>query len=625
MTDDKKFIDYKIFQKIFYITILLVVFKWIFSYFFFDEAINLRIVNEIYDGAYIPLIKTYSEFNFNPSYSENLSNLKILAYPVLSLLVNSFFYKIFGSYSFILLEFLCVFLFISIFYLIFTELKFSKYSSITYSIFLFILPTIFFDLAILEIKQLKLASVNFGTFYSLRVPRPIISNLFLFSFIYFIFKFYLSKENNLKIVLPSVIIMAFTVHIFFYFFTFQLLLISLIYLDKFKLNVFSFIKKNIRIHILFLSIILLSFLVFFYQVNLSEPDIKQYMGLVEIDLSKKIILLKYLVNFLTRIEFLLLFLTSSIFFIYLKNDTIKVFYYFFISTIISTILFIMSYNKGIDYYHFFNWILASGLLHIIITGIYLFDTYLFEKIVEKKKIILNIFLIIIFVTYYSSTNSLKQINQYKQNFNERIELKNLVNFYTQNKNIFIKTNEVLTMNVKFSLWLILNDFNNLSIVPVSFWTPKKNSRVEAELISAFKKLNLNENDLINFLSNKKKTHKYKNEYTGFLFDRKYLANRLITFDNKKLYTDEEKKFIEKNSPIITHQLIIPQNEFSRIKNKFKNTNTVIDPDVIVLDFQNKVINKKKIKKNIYCLAYDSDNYEIFVKRTISSDCKIFKK
>ena len=29
----------------------------------------------------------------------------------------------------------------------------------------------------------------------------------------------------------------------------------------------------------------------------------------------------------------------------------------------------------------------------------------------------------------------------------------------------------------------------------------------------------------------------------FLFDRKYLANRLITFDNKKLYTDEEKKFI----------------------------------------------------------------------------------
>ena len=58
MTDDKKFIDYKIFQKIFYITILLVVFKWIFSYFFFDEAINLRIVNEIYDSAYIPLNTT---------------------------------------------------------------------------------------------------------------------------------------------------------------------------------------------------------------------------------------------------------------------------------------------------------------------------------------------------------------------------------------------------------------------------------------------------------------------------------------------------------------------------------------------------------------------------------------
>ncbi len=625
MINDKKFINFHIFQKIFYISFLLVASKWIISYYFFEESIVLRITNEIYDSAYVPLIKSYSEFNFNPSYSDNIKDLKILAYPVVSLLINSFFYKILGNYSFIFLEFLCVIIFISIFYLIFKELKFSKSSCITYSIFLFVLPTLFFDLAsLLEIKQLKLASINFGTFYSLRLPRPIISNLYLFGFIYFILKFYLNKDNNFNAVLASVIIMAFTIHAFFYFFTFQALLMLLIYLDKFKSSIFIFIKKNLKIHVLFISIILISFLIFFYQVNLSEPDIKQYMGLVEIDSSKRIILLNYLINFLTRVEFLLLLIISSIFFIYLKNNTIKIFYYFFISTIISTILFISFYNKGIDYYHFFNWILASGLLYIIINIIYVLDNYLQKNLAEKKNFFLNIFLIFIFIVFYNLTNSLKQINIYKSKLSERSELNNLVDFYTKNKNIFTKKNEILTLNRKLSLWLILNDFNNLSIVPISFWTPKKNSQIEKELISVFKQLNLTEDDLIDFLANEKRSNKYKNEYAGFLFDRKYLANKLVSFDEKKLYTADEKIFIEKSSPIITHQLIIPQNEFLRLKNKFKTISKSIDPDVIILDLTNKVVNKKKVNKLIYCLAYNSDNYEIFVKKDFSNQCKNLK-
>ena len=74
------------------------------SYFFFDESINLRVINDVYDSSYFPLIKSFSELNFNPTYSENLSELKIISFPIISLLINSLFYKFLGSYSFLFLE-----------------------------------------------------------------------------------------------------------------------------------------------------------------------------------------------------------------------------------------------------------------------------------------------------------------------------------------------------------------------------------------------------------------------------------------------------------------------------------------------------------------------------------------
>ena len=186
MKDLEKFNNICSFYKILLISILLVSSKWIISYLFFDESIDLRIINDVTDSAYFPLIKSFSELNFNPSYSENLHELKLISFPIFSLFINSIFFKLFGSYSFIILEYICVFLFILIFYFIFTKLNFSKNSSITCSLFLFILPTILSDLAFLDNKMLNITSLNFNTFYNLRFPRPIITNLFLYSFIFFI-------------------------------------------------------------------------------------------------------------------------------------------------------------------------------------------------------------------------------------------------------------------------------------------------------------------------------------------------------------------------------------------------------------------------------------------------------
>jgi len=116
------------------------------------------------------------------------------------------------------LEILCTTCFILIFYNIFLKLKFSNIFLINCSIFLFILPTLLVDLTFLDIKTLDLLSVNFQKFYSMRFPRPIISNLFFFLFIFLLIDFYLKKENYVKSFYTLSILMGITINVYFYLF-----------------------------------------------------------------------------------------------------------------------------------------------------------------------------------------------------------------------------------------------------------------------------------------------------------------------------------------------------------------------------------------------------------------------
>ena len=196
------------------LAISLVSLKWVLSYIYFDEDIAFRVINDSLDSTYYPIINAFSDLDLSPSYSKVVDNLTIISYPILSLAVNSLFFKIIGSYSFILLEIICSAFFIFIFYNIFLKLSFPIFFSIVSSIFLFILPTILTDLAFINIKALDLLTVNFQKFYSMRFPRPIISNLFFFSFIYFIIDFFLKKENYVKSFYILAILMGITINVF---------------------------------------------------------------------------------------------------------------------------------------------------------------------------------------------------------------------------------------------------------------------------------------------------------------------------------------------------------------------------------------------------------------------------
>ena len=107
---------------------------------------------------------------------------ELIGFPFLVTIFHAIFFKIFGLYGFLLLEFFCIFIFLKIFFLIFKELKIDDNFSILLSfIFFSLLPisSYLYDLNFNYSLNLK----NFYSgFYSLRFPRPLITNLFFLDF-----------------------------------------------------------------------------------------------------------------------------------------------------------------------------------------------------------------------------------------------------------------------------------------------------------------------------------------------------------------------------------------------------------------------------------------------------------
>ena len=88
-------------------TLLFCSSKWISTYFFaFNESFITKIIFDTSDIQYYPIVLTISKLNFYPSFLQDLSSEKILLFPFASFFIHSFFYKIFGVFSFIILEFL---------------------------------------------------------------------------------------------------------------------------------------------------------------------------------------------------------------------------------------------------------------------------------------------------------------------------------------------------------------------------------------------------------------------------------------------------------------------------------------------------------------------------------------
>jgi hypothetical protein len=595
---------------------LLVFFKIICQTAFFKVPVDLTTILLLNDSLYFPLINSFSELNLNPSYSESKSDLSLMSYPVLGLIINIIFYKLFNIYSFLILEFLCVVLFLLIFFNIFLTLNFSKQTSIFLSFLLFFLPSFFQILGDLNFYLFKILELNFSTFYSLRFPRPIISNLYLFGFLLFCAKLFIQDKYFKKNLVLATILMSLTLHSFFYLFIFQSILIILIYLYIFKTKVIDYFLTEFKFHLILFLILILNIAIYQIQLSNSEEDFARRIGLIILDNSQKKILINYFLQFFLKIEFLSLLLVNSLFLI-LNKRTLNIFYLFFISTIFGTILFILVSNRGIDYYHFNNWIITSGILNLVVSTFYLIEKNLFENFNLTKKLIPIASIILIFVILFHK--NFNYYNQLKLNYLKISEYQKIDNYFFVEKEK-IKNKEILNLNHNLFLILINRGFENFSIVPNSFWTPKKDDEIEENLFGLFNFFELDQKKFIKYFENELSGYRFRNSNTQKYFDRKYLANQLQTFDVLENYNDKEREYINKHSPIITHQLIIPKNELMRLKNKFYDYSKKLNPSVIILEKDSSFFKTNENINNNFCLDFVTINYKIYISKEIINTC-----
>ena len=195
--------------------------KWILSFYFFKESLSIRIIFEsVSDGwYYYPFIKYLAFFEFNNSFDPFIDNLKIIPIPFSGIFIHSIFLKIFGYSAFIIIEFFAIFIFLLIFYKIFSYF-FSNSESILLSLLLFSIPTI---ITILNINNLPYINLLIDNFYSLRVPRPIISSLYLFTFLYLLISMEKEEIFSKNKFIWLGIIFGFSLSSFYYFFVIEII------------------------------------------------------------------------------------------------------------------------------------------------------------------------------------------------------------------------------------------------------------------------------------------------------------------------------------------------------------------------------------------------------------------
>ena len=203
---------------IIFCSIFLFSIKWYYPFSNFDESIDVRVIFEsISDGYYYyPLLKALSNFDLNYSFDHSIENLGTVAIPTGAFLLHFIFYLLIGSWSFIILEFFFILLFLIIFYKIFRLLGCEKILSLALSVALFTIPNF---LQILNLDKLNYFSVISSEFFSLRFPRPMVTNIFFFLFILFLIKFdqkkIFLKKNFILLGILSGLSFTSLVHLFF--------------------------------------------------------------------------------------------------------------------------------------------------------------------------------------------------------------------------------------------------------------------------------------------------------------------------------------------------------------------------------------------------------------------------
>ena len=580
--------------------------SWVFSYLQYpNEDFVLKILNDTTDSLYYPLAINFSELNFKPLYDLNITeDVGVTAYPILSVIIISFFWKLIGPFSFPVIQLLSIFITLNIFYKLSNHNKIDKENSIFISIFCLTF-LFFFDVLsnIFDKNFLQMINNNLQNFYNFRFPRPIITNLFFFLYLYFCYEVFFKNKFNYRKIIILGFISGFTLHTFYFFFIFQNVILFLLTLKKFGLNKQIFSRQNINLFSIYLIFVAFFLLLYFINLNFVDKDYLIRLGPIDLDLEKKIILLKYYFNFLLNKIFIILFLINiAIYYInknYFKIDMFEYLNIIFFSIIISPFIFFIFSPKAITVYHFFNWILISGLINFTLFLLYIFGLIL--NVSTKKKLqYVYIILSVLVVNYKLISNNLV-IN------NSRIDESEIINFINSNKEKVINK-KFLVPNENIFAWLSINRFNNFEYVPNEMWTVRSNNRLENDMIKVFKFFDLDINDFDNYIKNRNDGFRMMNRNAYNFLGRKYVAGKLKTFEDSSDFENYE--FIKTIKPTISHTFAIPRYEINRLLEKFKKVNKIIKPDYVLIK-KSGIFQFKNFEEKNYCILKDNETFALY--------------
>tara|TARA_B100000767_G_C19753501_1_gene531876 strand:- start:381 stop:2207 length:1827 start_codon:yes stop_codon:yes gene_type:complete len=588
------------------ISVMMVVPSWIFSYLQYpNEDFVLKILNDTVDSLYYPLVVNFSELNFKPLYDLNITgDVGVTAYPILSVIIISFFWKLVGPFSLPIIQLLSVFIALNIFYKLSNNNKIIKGSSLFISIFCLTF-LFFFDVVsdFLDQNFLQTINNNLQSFYYFRFPRPIITNLFFFLYLYFCYEVFFKNKYNYKNIIILGCISGFTLHIFYFFFIFQNIILFLLTLKKFGLNTHLFSRQNIKLFFIYFLFVAFFLLLYFVNFNFVDKDYLIRLGTIDLDIEKKIILLKYYFNFLLNKFFIILFLINIVIYYinknYFKIDIFEYLNIIFFSIIISPFIFFIFSPKAITVYHFFNWILISGSINFIFFLLYTFGLILNDS-TKKKLQYIYIILSVLVVNYKLISN----------NFvidNSRVDESEIINFINLNKKNTINK-KFLVPDQNIFAWLSINKFNNFEYVPQEMWTVRSNNRLEKDIIKVFKFFDLDINDFDNYIENKNDGFRMMNRKAYNFLGRKYVANQLKTFEDSNDYENYE--FIKTIKPIISHSFAIPRYEINRLLEKFNKVNEQIQPDYILIK-RSGFFQFENFEKKNYCILKNNSTFILY--------------
>ncbi len=603
---------------------LIIIFKLLSLLFFFFSP---SIFNEINyfdilisrgmngDIGYYPLVIEYSKLNFNPTFLENIVSDKYVSFPFLPIIFQSILYKIFGIYSFVIVIFIFqIILFLILYILFFNIINSEKKTFYFLSLFLLFLITLDFINLNYDINFFEKIFNSFNSFFGYRYPRPLLTSPIIFLGIFFLINFEkkisVTSNNNYIYIL---LVLGLLLHLFFYYFIIYSILILLIFV--FKIKEINFKKINV---IKIFSYSFLFLLVFgtpfvYQQINI-EQDNANRIGVININFEQRIYLISYFLSNFKKISFLVLMLTSVLFYL-LSNlkykkiniNGLNILFYLIISNIISIIIFILFSPKVVSLYHFID-IFIFSIIFYILTNILIIILFLIDKINLKNNFIFNntpfitIFFLLIF-NFYTISNYTKKNFISIKSFNE--VKKFLKSYKLTNTKKILFTFDLRIMN----LWLFLDNKN--LIVSEGFSNVNTDKQIEINLINSLKSIGWTYKDFSNFISIGKTD--VRNNNLMYLFIYKYQANSLYTFSNSENYINDFRKKIKNISPFRAQNQVIPEDEKMRMLELFKNLDEEKDlfPDVIIL---NKLKNFKKnsfIKNKNFKKIFTSTVYDVY--------------